>query len=498
MNSLSPVMKESPYVETLTVDEMVELAAADSIFFCQQYFPKTFRQVSPAFHRKVWNFMDSPEHQFVGLELFRGSGKTTICRANVAKRISYGISRTILFVSASQGHAVRSVRWLKRQVETNKHWTKTFGLRKGKKWADDEIEIINTVEGYSIFVLAAGITGQIRGLNLEDYRPDFIVVDDPCDEENTGTVDQLAKGDALIYGALVPGLAPRSEAPWSKMALLQTGLAKGDPINKAHEDPEWKTLKFSILTDSNESAWEERWTTGEVLTKKAHYIRRGQAHLWAREFECKIIAPEEAPLKLEWLKFWEYLPTSGVVYFGIDPARETSTKPHKTSIVVILVSGKDVYLLDYFEQDGLNPDQIWDKFFGLAMIHRPFQIGVESIAYQQMLKWYLEKKIKAAGKSWTVLPIEDRRKKGDRILQELGDVAGAGHLYVNLEKHGKWIDYYREWRWGQDIDLLDATSIALICASNQMLYSVGDDAWSAILDESNIPDLKQVEGAVCP
>jgi len=497
VNLSAAVAKQEPYVNQLTIPELVELSAADSIFFCQQFFPKTFRQLSPKFHRKVWEILDDPDEQFVGLELFRGSGKTTLCRANVAKRISYGISRTIIFVSASQGHAVRSVRWLKKQVETNKFWTQTFGLRKGKKWSDEEIEIINTVEGFSIYILALGITGQTRGVNLEDYRPDFIIVDDPCDEENTGTAEQLAKGDALLYGALAPGLAPRSESPWSKMALLQTGLNKKDPINKAHDDPEWRTVKFSILDDNDESAWPERWTTKEIHTKKAHYIRRGQAHLWAREYECKIIAPEEAPLKLEWLQYWDYLPESMVVYFGIDPAREKSTNPHKTCIVCVGINGPDVYLLDYFEQSSLDPEEVWAAFLGLAKLHKPFMTSIETIAYQQTLKWYFEKRAKETRNFYTFIPIEDRRKKPDRILQELGHKAADGHFYVNAERHGKWIDYFRDWRWGMDIDLLDATAINLLGAAPQLLYGSGEDAWETIMNEDHIPDLK-TSYLVCP
>ncbi|UCE47404.1 MAG: hypothetical protein JSW47_17615, partial [Phycisphaerales bacterium] len=126
-----------------TVEEMVMLGAADGVYFSHQFFPKTVRQTSPEIHYEVWDAMDSLEHEHVGLELFRGSGKTTITRMNVAKRISYGISRTIMAVGPEQGHAKRTVRWIMRQIETNRFWTQTFGLKKGSKWSENEIEIIN-------------------------------------------------------------------------------------------------------------------------------------------------------------------------------------------------------------------------------------------------------------------------------------------------------------------------------------------------------------------
>lgn len=487
--------------ELLSPQEVVELGAADSIFYSHYFFPETFRQASPIFHREAWNLLDSPEHPYIGMEMFRGSAKTTLTRTNVSKRVAYGISRTILFASSAQNHAVRSVRWVKKQIAVNRRWTEIFGLRKGSKWADDEIEIVNEILGISIHLLAVGITGQIRGVNLEDYRPDFIIVDDPCDEENTGTEEQRKKTAALFFGALAPGLAPRSESPHAKMALLQTGLHKEDLIHTAHNDPQWKTVKYGILSydqDGNpRSTWPERWSTEEVLAMKEAYTKRGQLHLWLREYECEITSPEEAPLKLEWLKYYDYLPEQMVVYFGIDPAREKSNKPHKTCIVAIGVSGNDVYLLDYFMQTGLNPDEAWNAFYGMAMRWRPFQSGVETIAYQQTLAWYFRKKMQECGTFFNLVELEDRRKKSVRILDALTGLAAEGHLYVRAEQ-SEWIDYYRDWRFGDDIDLLDATAQAICLAKNQLVFDLALETAAYVTDESNIPDL-DLEGVLaCP
>lgn len=491
---------DQPQVSAMATKDIVELAAADSIFYSRHFFPNAFRQESPVFHQQVWDLLDGPEYTYIGLEMFRGSAKTTLTRTNVSKRVAYGISRVILFTSAAQAHAIRSVQWLKKQVSGNRKWAQTYGLRKGNKWADDEIEIVNELLGISIYVLAVGISGQIRGVNLEDYRPDFIIADDPCDEENTGTEDQRDKTAALFYGALAPGLAPKSEAPSAKMALLQTGLAKGDLINIAHEDPEWHTVKFGVLDyDSGEpkSRWPARWSTEELLTKKANYTGRGQLHLWLREYECEITSPEEAPLKLHWLKYFDTEPEIMVIYMAIDPAREKSKNPHKTCISVIGVTPKkEVYLLDYFEQTSLNPEQTWDAFYGLAMRYRPYMVGIETIAYQQSLAWYFRQKMEQVGTFWVLQEVEDRRKKPDRILQAFSGLASAGKLYVK-STHNKWIDYFRDWRVGMDIDLLDSTAMAITLATGQLLYGEDETALAGY-GEDSIPALDQTVYLAAP
>lgn len=486
--------------------ELIELAAVDSLFYSKTFFPNTFRQPFAPFHSRIWDLLDGPEFQYVGLEVFRGSGKTSIVRANISKRVAYGISRTILPVSASLSHASRTVRWLKKQVEVNHRWTSTFKLRKGKKWSDEEIEIINETAGFSIFILAVGILGQVRGVNIEDYRPDFIVADDPCDEENSGTEEQREKTAGLFFGALAPSLAPRSEVPWSKMALLATGLANGpdskdrDLINIAHNDPEWHTVKFPILTEEKESVWPQRWPTKEVLSKKRAYTERGQLHFWMREYECSIISPEQAPLKIEWLRFYNYLPESLLVYGGLDPARAKSQEPHKLAISFIGVDTrtKNIYLLESWAQKKVSPDEAWIQFYQMAMRWRPYMMAVESIAFQQMLAWYFKKKMGEIGTFWNIRELEDKRKKRDRIVQEIAGPAANGKLWVNADMT-EWIGQYQNWRITDDSDLLDSTAMAIAISGNFLLLS-GDEgeeeAVLPILDERNIPDLPLLGG--CP
>jgi hypothetical protein len=478
--------------------ELIELAAVDSVFYSRTFFPQTFRQTSPLFHRQIWGLLDSPQDQYIGLEVFRGGAKTTLARANISKRIAYGISRVILPVSASLAHASRTVRWLRKQVETNVRWTSTFRLRKGSKWSDEELEIVNETAECSIYVLAVGITGQIRGVNLDDYRPDFILADDPCDEENSGTEEQRRKTAALFFGALAPGLAPRSEQPFSKMALLQTSLDKDDLINTAHRDPQWKTVRFPILVEEDgkpASAWPDRWPTTELIQMKEAYTRRSQLHLWLREFECTVTSPEDAPLKPEWLKFYDVEPEGGVVYIGIDPAISSNKDAHKFAIVVIKVRGPDVYVLDHFAQVGVNPEQAWNQFLIFALKYRPYQVPVESIAYQKALAFYFREKMKAAGTFWSIIEYQDRRKKRDRILQAYVGRATEGHLYVRADDQ-EFINSWTSWRVSQDSDLLDAGAIALSAASNLLLVSEDGNEMMPILDETSIPRLQLARA--CP
>ena len=460
--------------EGLKLDELVRLGAVDGVFYAHQWFPRTFRQASPHFHRTVWGSMDDPDNDFIGLEMFRGSAKTTIMRTHISKRVAYGVSRTILLIGPNQGHSVRSVRWLKRQVERNKPWARAFGLSKGTKWSDDEIEIVNEAAGCSIYVLGLGITGATRGLNMDDYRPDFIGVDDPCDEENTATPEQREKMDALFFGSLQQGLAPKSEAPHRKMGLFQTGLNKHDLINQCHNDPTWKTIKLGVFDEHMQSVWPERFPTEELIKQKQAFINRNQIHYWLREMECKIVSAETAAFNTKLLKYYETLPENMVVFIGIDPARETkrNTKAHKAAIVAVGVSGGVAYLLDYWAEPNQNPEAIWQAYFLIASRWRPTITAIESVAYQQTLAWYFnQRRAQTNFYVGAIKEYNDRRKKPDRIRQAFTGRIADGAFRVK-KGQTEFIEALAEYTDDVDIDVLDAGAIALDSATPHLNASL--------------------------
>src|SRR5260370_8211173 len=92
----------SPEYQNVPIGEVVRLAAVDNDLFARTFFPSTVRQRSPLFHFEMDSRLDNPAMRKVNLRCFRGSAKTTKLRLFTAKRIAYGISRTILYIGASE------------------------------------------------------------------------------------------------------------------------------------------------------------------------------------------------------------------------------------------------------------------------------------------------------------------------------------------------------------------------------------------------------------
>ena len=467
-------MKDQPDLE-IPLEELVELAGADSELYCRTFFPNTVRQPFAEFHHDAWKKLDS-EARLVNLLIFRGGGKTSHCRLYTSKSIAYGLSNTILYTGKSEGHAIRSTSWIKKNVEHNALWRDTFKLRVGSKWQDTEFEII-VGDNHSVWVMAVGITGSIRGINRDDYRPDLIVLDDVLDDENAHTAEQRQKITNLVYGALLESLAPKSESPHAKMIGLNTPQNKEDFAVQALKDPSWVSAVYGCFTketmnlpmEYQESSWEARFPTKDLLKEKQSAANRNMLSTFLREKECKLTSAETASFKLPWLNKYSLPPEKFTAVYAIDPVPPPSDAAiskglHRNDFeahVVWGAYGNNRFLLDYRLMRGHEPTWTIKTFFELQKRWRPIKCLVESVAYQRTLMWLLKKAMDQQRQWFAITEFDDRRKKYNRIVTAHNGPASAGRLYVRNEQV-EFIEQFGQYPDVNHDDLLDASSMALM------------------------------------
>lgn len=489
--------------------ELVDLWAVDSLLFCHEFFPATTRQESPFYHRRIFDLLDSTE-RYVSIEVFRGGAKTSILRMFTAKRVAYALSRTILYVGKSEAHAVRSVRWLKRQIERNKKLCETFGLQKGEPWTNGEICIENTIEGCSIFISAFGISGSTRGVNFDDYRPDLIIVDDVVDEENAATKEMRKKIIDLVFGSLKESLVPETETPFAKLVILQTPQDFEDISQLAAKDGQFASARFGCWTletkdhplEMRESAWPARWSNETLRREKLGYIQRNMLSVFAREMECTLITPENSKFREEWLRFWgpgqeqEYLPPLHEMWtvLIIDPVPPPSPKEIHAGFVnkdyeYLTVLGRwkgKIFLCEASGNRGHEPNWTGAEFFRLCNAWRPRKVVIEAVAYQRTLVWLLRQAMQRAGRYWPIETFDDKRAKLDRIIQGLSGVTSNFQLYVHRLDHSEFIHQFIHYPNVKHDDFIETVAVGCQVLQHGSMLE-GDEK----LDESEIEDLPQ-------
>lgn len=487
----------------ITPQEAVMLGAADGLFFAKYFFPHLVRQRSPAFHRELWDLFAL--NRFSSAMIFRGGAKTTIMRLIFAHRISYGLLHTGLFLGKSEGHASEHVIWMEREIEFNTLWNTTFGLSRGNMWNQTECEIIHNVDKYPIRLMAMGMFGSVRGINIHGHRPDTIGVDDPLDEENSATPEQRQKGTELYFGAVKESLVPESEDPTARLMLTQTPFDEDDLSYVCHKSSQIASIRVGILTSeddhSAESAWPDRWSKKEILDDKHAAVERNQLSLWLREKMCLIVSRETADFRPEWLRYYTVVP-HGAIYVGaIDPAPILSDKARLTgaqtdlqAIMVCAYWRGHKYVVEYATARDQDPEAVARELHRLATKYPIRGWGVEGVAYQRTLKWYLEREMQAGRlRHLRIVEVPAPKGKTERIVQAHSGRASSGCLHVKQD-HVEFIEAFTKFPNIKFKDLLDVSAQCdMVISPRQENYIEGE---FSVVDEKSIPQLEQPGG--CP
>lgn len=496
--------------ESVSADELVQLCAVDDLLFCRVFFPRTCRMGFADFHPEMWELFSDTNARYINLQVFRGGAKTSMMRIFSAKRIAYALSHTALYIGKSEAHALNSMNWVRRAVEFNTFFAKTFGLSKGQKWQEHQAEIYHKTMDQPIWMQGVGITGSIRGINFDDYRPDFILVDDVIDEENSATDEQRLKISNLILGAVKESLAPATEVPDAKMAITQTPMHKQDPSTQALDDPEfhsivcgcWTPATADLPLEKRLSSWEVRYPSETLRNEKRAAIARNKLSVFAREKECRLTSPETAAFMPLWLKYYDIEPEREqlVVTAAIDPvpppteaqiAKGLKGKDYEALAVVGRMKGTGKrYLLEYSANRGHEPDWTIAEFFRLSMKWRPRLWRVETVAYQKTLEWLLRKAMQVRRQYYVIQEQRDKRSKYDRIVDGLGGVASNGDFHVKKE-HAEFISQFLDYPDVSHDDVLEAVAVA--CSDLDNIPDMDADEVMAMQDE--IPALTWNRGA---
>lgn len=489
---------------TISVAEAVALGAVDNEIYSRTFFPKAFRQTSPPFQKDVWNDIDNPLVRHSNLRLFRGSAKTTLARVASSKRIAYGVSKTILYVGASEGAAARSGAWLRNAVERNKLWAGAFNLTPGRKWTDTEFEIWHDTLKTNIWCIFVGITGNVRGINFDDYRPDYIVLDDILTDENCATLEQREKISDLVHGAIKKSLAPVVDDPNAKMLMLVTPQHADDVSSVAKKDPSWKTLEVGCWTpetmdlpvEEQESIWPSRYPTEALRFEKLSAVAINKLSVFTREMEVRLGSKETHEFVPTWLKFFEGIALNATNILSIDPTPPPSdaqiAKGFKSDDFEVLHvwgrKGENYYLQERIASRGETPDWTIAHAFRLALKYSVTMIVVEAVNYQRVLKWLLEKEMHRRRLYFQVLPFVGGNKYA-RIKSTFAGPAAHGHIFVHVEDT-PFISQFEEYPGSDHDDELDAGSIALRALINPFAASGSDGEQSA-----EVETLRLVRGA---
>jgi hypothetical protein len=318
------------------------------------------------------------------------------------------------------------------------------------------------------------------------------------------------KVNDLIMGALANSLS--QEEKNAKLAMLNTPLNPFDVCARASESKEWHTESFGCWTeeskflpsDQQKSSWEDMFPTPVLRQRKEDAIIDNRYSIFAREMECNLVAAETVSFRPNWLRYYEGEPPRGLqcvlVIDPVPPPSEAASpkalaRRDFEAISVVGRSAGEYYLLDYKLSRGHDPNWTVATMFELGLRYRIMRVVVETVAYQKVLKWLLEKEMARKGIYFAIADTKsDRRPKFIRIVTSLSGVASQGHLWCRKD-HSDFVHQFQSYGPGYKghDDLLETVSIGVSELTNPYL-ELGTSEYEEMFPIEKMP----ITHASCP
>jgi phage terminase large subunit-like protein len=417
----------------------------DMLFMGRACWPKLFELDSPEFHKDLRDTIQNPNIAQFNRLAPRGHAKTTVAALvaplwkTYAQDAYLGRKRRphfILLVSKSLEHAKNLLSTIKDALEFSQEFRALFGYHgpmTAKMWTTEQV-----ITGYGDIFTCRGMGQLVRGLNIRGRRPDYGILDDAEDENNTKTIEAMASNQRWVLGGLAPAMAKGGQLGNIGTPQHQRGL-----VNTLSEMADWNSKTYQAITTDDEGVRHALWPAMRDLAwldeKKAALEGVGKVSMFYREYQCEVVGDEDQMFLREDIVYWEgdfikdtmgrhYLDlhmARGVEYpeprriavnlfMGVDPASSLEESADYSVVLLLAVDADKNRYVVYVYRKRVKPVDLGDEIIRMYHEYTPVRTQVETTGYQEMLRDYIKRESRVFIPGME-LKNQDRKKKTRRI-----------------------------------------------------------------------------------
>jgi hypothetical protein len=210
-------------------------AMHDFRFFCETYFPQTFRLAWSNDHLKIIAKIEQAVLRggLFAMAMPRGSGKTTLAETACLWAILIGARDFVCLIGSDKDHAINMLDSIRTECEVNELLQEDYpealypiqclerianrakgqtykGMPTRISWVGDELAMptIENSAASGTIIRVAGIEGRIRGMKYKradgkSVRPSLVIIDDPQTDESARSTIQIKSRMETLNGAIL-------------------------------------------------------------------------------------------------------------------------------------------------------------------------------------------------------------------------------------------------------------------------------------------------------
>jgi len=367
-------------------DDIVYRLEHDAHFFIHFYMTDLLTSEVPEFHcgliDKMKQLLGSTAYTRLCLAIPRGHAKTTLAKLFCVWCILFSKKRFIVYCSATTSMAEQQVEDVVDFLETPNSIA-LFGKpkylveRRGQGFFEFDLM------GKRVVIRAQGMGKQVRGLNINNRRPDLAICDDIEDNDDVKTKDRQKTVSTWFYSKFLKALA-NSKTPvihignlLSAQSLLQTHL----------DDTNWMSVHLGVLLDTGQPLWPDLWPMEEIEKDFRDYVKKGLINEWYCEMMNSPLAGLNKLFDPDRAVYKPALEPGDIKYgfIAVDPAISEKEHADECAIGVHGWDGQHWRVADYISEQGMDPLDIFRAVIDYCFTWKISVVGVETNAFQKVL-----------------------------------------------------------------------------------------------------------------
>ena len=392
-----------PEEVALDTSQIEQSSRSNMNFFAGLLAPLVFKFFYPTFYQALWAWVidrvqRTRDFSQIAIGLPRGFGKTMVVKLMVCYFILFTKKRFILILAGTAGKAENIVRDIISMLG-ERNVRAVFGNWDIEVEKDRQDEKIFNFRGRTIILKGAGAGSDIRGITVDNHRPDIMIFDDIQTREEANSPEVSNKLEEWMYGT-----AMKAKSASGCLFIFIANMYPTDwsLLKRIKYNPEWeKVIAGGILADGA-SLWEELQPITQLLKEYRNDKQTGRPEVFHAEVLNDDKASNNKHLDTSLIPVNPYgddeVPQG--MFVVIDPATDKQNADANSIGLVKVYDGKP--LIRSIEEGKFSPKQVAARAIQMCLTSGCRVIFVEDVAYQYVLAQYINEKIEELGISGIV------------------------------------------------------------------------------------------------
>lgn len=363
----------------------------DPEFFIQFFLGGEIHLPVPPFHKDIFSVMVAQSIDRFVCAIPRDHAKTTLAKLACVWYFIFTEYRFIVYLSNTSDIAIPAandiVNFLRSNNFQNVFGTCHFEVEQHGKGLY-KFQLPESLGGKTCILRALGAGKQVRGINVDNKRPQLAVVDDLEDNDNIATEELFKKLKHWVYGPFLKCL----DKFQNKVIWLGNMISKNSMLYENCNSDFWYSRRYGCLLADSSALWEDAWPREKLMRDYAEYQERGLADIWFAEMMNLPMAHGSGLIEADEITYRPAIEPRQYKFgfITVDLAISAEEWAHKTTVGVhVFVDDveKPYWLyIPVVAERGLDTISLFWKIVDAAQEWGFYAIGIESEGFQASLQ----------------------------------------------------------------------------------------------------------------